>query len=103
MVRLTVPEQRVLLNLVTPGYYARLSLVAFSTEGSSSLNININYTDGTSERAMTNAPLADWYVGTANVVVNRPRPYWPRYPGAVQCRWRWHLAEILFARFYYEL
>lgn len=60
------------LSLVTPGYYARLSLVAFSTEGSSSLNININYTDGTSERAMTNAPLADWYVGTANVVLSGP-------------------------------
>jgi gliding motility-associated-like protein len=60
------------LSLVTPGYYARMSLVAFSTEGSSSLNININYTDGTSERAMTNAPLADWYVGTANVVLTGP-------------------------------
>lgn len=60
------------LSLVTPGYYARLSLVAFSTEGSSSLNININYTDGTSERAMTNAPLADWYVGTTNVVLTGP-------------------------------
>jgi gliding motility-associated-like protein len=60
------------LTLVTPGYYARLSLVAFSTEGSSSINIDINYTDGTSERAMTNAPLADWYVGTTNVVLTGP-------------------------------
>jgi gliding motility-associated-like protein len=60
------------LTFVTPGYYARLSLMAFSTEGSSSLNININYTDGTSERALTNAPLADWYVGTANVVYAGP-------------------------------
>jgi gliding motility-associated-like protein len=60
------------LTLVNPGYYARMSLVAFSTEGSSSINININYTDGTSERAMTNAPLADWYVGNANVVLTGP-------------------------------
>lgn len=60
------------LSLVTPGYYARLSLVAFSTEGSSYLNIDINYTDGTSERAMTNAFLTDWYVGTANVVLTGP-------------------------------
>jgi gliding motility-associated-like protein len=60
------------LTLTTPGYFARLSLVAFSTEGSSSINININYTDGTSERAMTNAPLADWYVGTTNVVLTGP-------------------------------
>lgn len=60
------------LTLVTPGYYARLSLVAFSTEGASSINIDINYTDGTSERAMTNAPLADWYVGATNVVLSGP-------------------------------
>jgi len=60
------------LSLVTPGYYARMSLVAFSTEGSSSLNIDITYTDGTTERALTNAPLADWYVGTANVVLTGP-------------------------------
>lgn len=60
------------LGLVTPGYYARMSLVAFSTEGSSSLNIDITYTDGTTERALTNAPLADWYVGTTNVVLTGP-------------------------------
>lgn len=60
------------LSLVTPGYFARMSLVAFSTEGSSNLNIDINYTDGTTERALTNAPLADWYVGTTNVVLTGP-------------------------------
>ncbi len=56
------------LSLVTPGNYARLSLLLFSTEGSSSINININYTDGTSERAVTNAAVADWYVGFTNVM-----------------------------------
>jgi gliding motility-associated-like protein len=56
------------LDLVTPGHYARMSLLAFSTEGTSSINININYTDGTTERALTNATLADWYVGNTNVM-----------------------------------
>src|SRR5687768_1564321 len=56
------------LGLVTPGHYARMSLLLFSTEGSSSINININYTDGTSERAVTNAAVADWYVGFTNVM-----------------------------------
>ena len=56
------------LALTTPDYYARMSLLAFSTEGSSNINININYTDGTSERALTNASIADWYVGFTNVM-----------------------------------
>ncbi|HEX6428912.1 MAG TPA: gliding motility-associated C-terminal domain-containing protein [Niastella sp.] len=56
------------LTLTTPEYYARMSLLAFSTEGSSSINININYTDGTTERALTNTTLADWYVGNTNAM-----------------------------------
>jgi len=60
------------LTFVTPGYYAHLSLLAFSTEGASNLNININYTDGTSERALTNAPVDDWYVGFSNVIYSGP-------------------------------
>lgn len=56
------------LSLVTPGNYARMSLLLFSTEGSSSINININYTDGTTERAVTNTAVADWYVGFTNVM-----------------------------------
>jgi gliding motility-associated-like protein len=56
------------LSLVTPGNYARMSLLLFSTEGSSSINININYTDGTFERAVTNTAVADWYVGFTNVM-----------------------------------
>ena len=57
-----------ILSFVTPGYYARMSLLLFSTEGSSNINININYTDGTSERAVTNATVADWYVGFTNIM-----------------------------------
>ena len=60
------------LTFVTPGYYAHLSILAFSTEGSSNLNININYTDGTSERALTFAPLSDWYVGFTNIQYSGP-------------------------------
>ncbi|AEV99120.1 hypothetical protein A4D02_11190 [Niastella koreensis] len=60
------------LTFVTPGYYAHLSILAFSTEGSSNLNIDINYTDGTTERALTYAPLADWYVGFTNVQYSGP-------------------------------
>ena len=56
------------LSLVNPGNYARMSLLLFSTEGTSSINININYTDGTSERAVTNTTVADWYVGFTNVM-----------------------------------
>lgn len=55
------------LTLTTPGNYTRVSLLLFSTEGSSRINVNLNYTDGTTERAVTNANVQDWYYG-ANAI-----------------------------------
>ncbi|THU39273.1 gliding motility-associated C-terminal domain-containing protein [Niastella caeni] len=58
------------LTLSTPGHYARLSLLLFSTEGSSRINVNLNYTDGTTERAVTNANVQDWYYGANAIYAN---------------------------------
>jgi gliding motility-associated-like protein len=50
-----------MLTLTTPAVYSRLSLLLFSTEGNSQINVNLNFTDGTTERAVTNATVNDWY------------------------------------------
>jgi gliding motility-associated-like protein len=49
------------LTLTTPAVYSRLSLLLFSTEGNSQINVNLNFADGTTERAITNATVFDWY------------------------------------------
>lgn len=49
------------LTLTTPAIYSRLSLLLFSTEGNSQINVNLNFADGTSERVLTNATVFDWY------------------------------------------
>ena len=58
------------LTLSTPAYYSRLSLLLFSTEGNSFINIDLNYADGTSARAVTNASVVDWYFGANAVYQN---------------------------------
>ena len=49
------------LTLTTPAVYSRLSLLLFSTEGNSQINVNLNFADGSTERAVTNATVFDWY------------------------------------------
>jgi gliding motility-associated-like protein len=55
------------LTLTTPASYSSLSFLVFSTEGSSTFNITINYTDLTSTNA-GNFTVQDWFNGTGAVI-----------------------------------
>jgi gliding motility-associated-like protein len=48
-------------TLITPARYSWVSLMTFSTEGASSLNIDLVFTDGTKARAVTNLQVLDWF------------------------------------------
>lgn len=58
------------LVLTTPAKYASLRLLAFTTEGSSLINVNVFFTDGTSVTVLTNYTLPDWFTGTPNLVLS---------------------------------
>jgi gliding motility-associated-like protein len=51
------------LTLSTPAVYAKVSLLVFSTEGNSSLEVVLKYTDGTTANAGTFS-VSDWFYGT---------------------------------------
>lgn len=55
------------LALVTPASYSSLSFLVFSTEGSSTFNITVYYTDLTSTNA-GNFTVQDWFNGTGAVI-----------------------------------
>lgn len=57
------------LSLVTPSSYARVRILGFTTEGSSSLNISLNFTDGTTTNYLSGYSLSDWFNGAANIVL----------------------------------
>ncbi|SEM64029.1 gliding motility-associated C-terminal domain-containing protein [Chitinophaga rupis] len=50
------------LTLVTPASFSKISLLLFSTEGSSTLRVTLNFTDGTTAVAGT-ATVLDWFGG----------------------------------------
>jgi gliding motility-associated-like protein len=54
------------LNISTPAAYQRLSLLAFSTQGNSLVNVRVEFTDGSS---FTNSGInmLDWFNGYVNV------------------------------------
>jgi gliding motility-associated-like protein len=56
------------MSLATPAAYQKLSVLAYSTENASTINITVNFTDGTSTSYITNYTLPDWFFGTVNVV-----------------------------------
>lgn len=53
-------------TLFTTGTYSKISLMGFSSEGNSTLNVKLNFTDGTTSN-YGNHTLADWFNG-ANAV-----------------------------------
>lgn len=55
------------LTLATPASYSNLSFLVFSTEGSSTINITIRYTDLTVTNA-GNFTVQDWFNGTGAVI-----------------------------------
>jgi gliding motility-associated-like protein len=57
------------LLVSAPASYAKLRILAFSTEGSSQVNISLSFTDGTTTAYTTNYSLPDWFNGATNVVL----------------------------------
>ena len=57
------------LTLTAPSSYAKIRLLAFSTEMSSTLNISLGFTDGTTTAYLNGAVLSDWFDGPANIVL----------------------------------
>jgi gliding motility-associated-like protein len=57
------------LSLATPASFARVRVLAFTTEGASSINVRFNFSDGTFTDYLTNYSLPDWFNGAANVVL----------------------------------
>lgn len=55
------------LTLTTPASYSSVSFLVFSTEGSSSINLVINYTDLTSTNAGT-FTVQDWFNGSGAII-----------------------------------
>lgn len=57
------------LSIATPASFARIRVLGFTTEGASSLNISLSFTDGTTTPYLTNYSLPDWFNGTTNLVL----------------------------------
>lgn len=57
------------LSLVTPSSYSRIRVLAFTTEGASSLNVRLVFTDGSFTDYLNNYSLPDWFNGATNVVL----------------------------------
>lgn len=58
------------LSINTPSTYTRLSLLAFSAEGASNINVSLQFTDGSSSVYLTGYALSDWFFATGNVVIS---------------------------------
>lgn len=56
-------------TFTTPTSLGNLKVLCFSTEGASTVNISVSFTDGTTTNYITNYSLADWFNATANVVI----------------------------------
>lgn len=57
------------LTVSTPSSFARIRVLAMTTEGASSLNISLSFTDGSTTNYLTGYSLSDWFNGAANVVI----------------------------------
>jgi gliding motility-associated-like protein len=57
------------LALQTPASYSKLSLLAFSSENASAMNISLRFTDGSTSSYLSNYSLPDWFNNTTNVVI----------------------------------
>ncbi|MFM7671206.1 MAG: gliding motility-associated C-terminal domain-containing protein [Bacteroidota bacterium] len=57
------------LTLVSPSSFAKIRLLAFSTEMSSTINISLGFTDGTTTSYLGNVNLQDWFNGSGNIAL----------------------------------
>ena len=55
------------MTLATPARYSKLSIIGFSTEGSSTISVTVNFTNGTNT-VFPNINVQDWFNGTGSVL-----------------------------------
>jgi gliding motility-associated-like protein len=58
------------LTLATPSKFEFIRVLAFTTEGSSLVNVKLTFSDATTTNALTNYVLGDWFNGTTNLVLS---------------------------------
>lgn len=58
------------LSLITPAKFTVIRVLCFATEGTSPVNVNLFFTDGSTTTALTNYALGDWFNGTTNLVLS---------------------------------
>lgn len=57
------------LTVTVPSSYAKIRLLAFSTEMSSTINVSLGFTDGTTTSYLNGVNLSDWFDGPNNIVL----------------------------------
>jgi len=55
------------MTLATPARFSKLSIMGLSTEGSSTISVTVNFTNGTNT-SFTNINVLDWFTGTGSVL-----------------------------------
>lgn len=58
------------LSLATPAKFSTIRVLGFTTEGTSSINVTLHFTDATTTNALVNYALADWFNNSANLVLS---------------------------------
>lgn len=58
------------LTLTTPAKFSTIRVLAFTTEGTSLVNVKLYFTDGTITNVLTNYGLPDWFNNAANLVIS---------------------------------
>jgi hypothetical protein len=58
------------ITIATASKYSSIRILGFTTEGSSLVNVNLFFSDGTSITALTNYSLGDWFNNTTNLVLS---------------------------------
>lgn len=63
-------NQSGILSLATPAKFNAIRVLAFTTEGTSAVNVKLVFSDGSFTNVLTNYALSDWFNNTANLVIS---------------------------------
>jgi gliding motility-associated-like protein len=58
------------LSLATPSKFNAIRVLAFTTEGTSAVNVKLVFSDGSFTNVLTNYALSDWFNNTSNLVIS---------------------------------
>lgn len=58
------------LTLTTPAKFSNIRVLAFTTEGTSIINVTLHFTDATTTNALVSYSLPDWFNNSTNLVIS---------------------------------